>query len=257
MIHCLKEKLYSFLEQRRYLIVLDDIWRKRVWDQLKLALPNSDNGSRIIVTTRFKDVAIYHDPGSEPYEMKPLNEDDSWRLFSTKVFPQLTPHDQPICPRELEDLGRQLCRKCAGLPLALVVLGGLVSIKLKHPLVWSKLLDNMNWDSTDDGKQCLEILALSYYDLPYNMKFCFLYLGAFPQGSEISASKLTKLWIGDDLIPKEEGITLEGTASNYLEELAQRCLVEIVKRGPDMSIKKAESLKSLGTTGKDGSITGQ
>ncbi|OAY83985.1 Disease resistance protein RPP13 [Ananas comosus] len=249
MIHCLMEKLYSFLEQRRYLIVLDDIWRKRVWDQLKLALPNSDNGSRIIVTTRFKDVAIYHDPGSEPYEMRPLNEDDSWQLFSTKVFPQLTPNHRPICPRELEDLGRQLCRKCAGLPLALVVLGGLVSIKLKHPLVWSKLLDNMNWDSTDDGKQCLEILALSYYDLPYNMKFCFLYLGAFPQGSEISASKLTKLWIGDDLILKE-GITLEGTASNYLEELAQRCLVEIVKRGPDMSIKKVRVHDLLGDLAK-------
>ncbi|OAY66376.1 Disease resistance protein RPP13 [Ananas comosus] len=103
-------------EYRRYLIVLDDIWRKEVWDQLKATLPNSSNGSRIIVTTRFKDAAIYHDPGSEPYEMRPLNEDDSWRLFLTKVFPQ----DQPTCPRELEDLGRQLCRKCAGLPLALV-----------------------------------------------------------------------------------------------------------------------------------------
>ncbi|XP_020081654.1 probable disease resistance RPP8-like protein 2, partial [Ananas comosus] len=108
----------------------------------------------------------------------------------------------------------------------------------------------MNWDSTDNGKQCLEILALSYYDLPYNMKSCFLYLGAFPQGSEISASKLTKLWIGDDLIPKEEGITLEGTATNYLEELAQRCLVEIVKRGPDMSIKKVRVHDLLGELAK-------
>ncbi|OAY66377.1 Disease resistance protein RPP13 [Ananas comosus] len=245
-----KEKLYWFLKQRRYLIVLDDIWRKEVWDQFKPALPNSGNGSRIIVTTRFKDVAIYHDPGSEPYEMRPLNEDDSWRLFLTKVFPQLTPNDQPICPRGLEDLGRQLSCKCAGLPLALVVLGGLVSTKLKHPLVWSKLLDNMNWDSTDDGKQCLEILALSYYDLPYRMKFCFLYLGAYPQGSDISASKLTKLWIGDDLIPKEEGITLEGTATNYLEELTQRCLVEIVKRGSDMSIKKVRVHDLLGELAK-------
>ncbi|XP_020114577.1 probable disease resistance protein At1g58602 [Ananas comosus] len=249
-VHSLKQKLYWSLKQRRYLIVLDDIWRKEVWDQFKPALPNSGNGSRIIVTTRFKDVAIYHDPGSEPYEMRPLNEDDSWLLFLTKVFPQLTLHDQPICPRGLEDLGRQLSCKCAGLPLALVVLGGLVSTKLKHPLVWSKLLDNMNWDSIDDGKQCLEILALSYYDLPYRMKFCFLYLGAYPQGSDISASKLTKLWIGDDLIPKEEGITLEGTATNYLEELTQRCLVEIVKRGSDMSIKKVRVHDLLGELAK-------
>ncbi|XP_020080713.1 disease resistance protein RPP13-like [Ananas comosus] len=239
-------ELDRFLKQRRYLIVLDDIWRKEVWDELKLALPDSDNGSRIIVTTRFKYLAIYHDPGSEPYEMRPLNKNDSWELFSTKVFPQ----GQPIRPSALEELGRQLCGKCAGLPLALVVLGGLVSTKLQHPMVWSKLLDTMNWDSTDDGKQCLEILALSYYDLPYNMKFCFLYLGAFPPGSEISASKLTKLWIGDDLIPKEEGITLEGTASNYLEELAQRCLVEIVKQGPDKSIKKVRVHDLLGELAK-------
>ncbi|OAY83981.1 Disease resistance protein RPP13 [Ananas comosus] len=230
--------LKKWTPERRYLIVLDDIWRKEVWDQLKATLPNSSNGSRIIVTTRFKDAAIYHDPGSEPYEMRPLNEDDSWRLFLTKVFPQ----DQPTCRRELEDLGRQLCRKCAGLPLALVVLGGLDLIKQKHLSLWSKLPNNMNWDLTDNGKQCLEILALSYYDLPYNMKFYFLYLGAFPQGSEISASKLTKLWIEDELIPKE-GITLEGTATNYLEELTQRCLVEIVKRGPDMSIKKYLGLR--------------
>ncbi|XP_072986666.1 disease resistance protein RPP13-like [Typha latifolia] len=230
-------ELFKFLRVRRYLIVLDDVWEEGIWDQIKAALPDSNNGSRIILTTRSTKIALYADPRSPPYELKPLTDEESWQLFLTKAFPPLNPQDRAICPNELQDLGHQLCKKCGGLPLALVVLGGIVSGKEKHPVVWSRLLRSMNWDSTEDGRRCLDILALSYHDLSYYMKFCFLYLSAFPHESEISASKLTKLWTGEDLIERRERQITEDTAADYLEELIQRCLVKVVKRG-QRSVKR-------------------
>ncbi|XP_073010374.1 putative disease resistance RPP13-like protein 3 [Typha latifolia] len=224
--------LSMFLRPRRYLIVLDDVWGEGIWDQIKAALPDSNNGSRIILTTRSTKIALYADPRSPPYELRTLTDEQSWQLFLTKAFPPLNPQDKAICPNELQDLGHQLCKKCGGLPLALVVLGGIVSGKEKHPVIWNRLLRSMNWDSTEDGRRCLDILALSYHDLSYYMKFCFLYLSAFPHESEISTSKLTKLWIGEDLIERRERQITEDTAADYLEELIQRCLVKVVKGGP-------------------------
>ncbi|KAL5818053.1 hypothetical protein ACOSQ3_026431 [Xanthoceras sorbifolium] len=65
----MEEGLSKFLEGKRYIVVLDDIWKKEVWDDLKAAFPDANNGSRIIFTTRFKEVALYADPRSQPYEL--------------------------------------------------------------------------------------------------------------------------------------------------------------------------------------------
>ncbi|KAL1807128.1 hypothetical protein ACET3Z_030196 [Daucus carota] len=45
------------LEQGCYLALIDDIWDINAWNQIKIAFPNQDNGSRIIITTRNKKVA--------------------------------------------------------------------------------------------------------------------------------------------------------------------------------------------------------
>uniref|UniRef100_A0A0D9XZR4 Rx N-terminal domain-containing protein n=1 Tax=Leersia perrieri TaxID=77586 RepID=A0A0D9XZR4_9ORYZ len=222
-----RSDIFEFLLDKRYLIVLDDVWRIETWHELIDALPMSRNGSKILMTTRSKEIAICADPASSPHELNPLSDELSFRLFLSKVFPLGHLH-QTSCPPELQDLGRQLSKKCGGLPLALVVLGGLLSGKVNQHIVWSRILNSMNWSDNEAGKQCLKVLALSYNCLPYHMKLCFLYLGAFREESEISISKLTKLWIGDELIPQLGGNTKEDTADDYLNELIQRCLMQPV-----------------------------
>ncbi|XP_072959279.1 putative disease resistance protein At1g50180 [Typha angustifolia] len=248
------EMLCQFLLHKRFLIVLDDVWRNEVWDQIKVVLPNCANESRVIITTRSMEVANYVDTSFSPYVMQPLNDEDSWKLFLSKVFQAPILEGRPICPRELDDLGHCLSERCGGLPLALVVLGSLLSRKEKNPVVWLNLVNNMGWESSDVRRQCLEILSLSYHDLPNYLKPCFLYLGSFRQGSDICVSKMVEWWVADNLIDdsivQEQGKTTKEIAIDYLEELIQRSLVQVLRRGSDQAPKRIRVHDLIGNLSK-------
>lgn len=47
----LDRKLYQSLKGRRYLILMDDVWDLRAWEDLRASFPDESNGSRIIFTT--------------------------------------------------------------------------------------------------------------------------------------------------------------------------------------------------------------
>ncbi|GMN23378.1 hypothetical protein TIFTF001_040446 [Ficus carica] len=71
------------------------------------------------------------------------------------------------------------------------------------------------------------ILSLSYNDLPYNLKCCYLYFGMFPKGYSIRCGRLIRQWIAEGFVKSERGKTLEDVAKGYLTELVDRSLVEI------------------------------
>ncbi|XP_039120179.1 putative disease resistance RPP13-like protein 2, partial [Dioscorea cayenensis subsp. rotundata] len=180
--HELIDMINDSLRRQRFLIVLDDIWRKDVCIQMQGIFRNVKNGSRVLITTRSLDVAKGADPTSTAYQLRVLNEDESLELLLKKAFP----HDEnpkANCSSELLDICCCLIRKCSGLPLALVVLGGL--LEDKAPVEWSRVLETMNWET--EGRECQEILALSYEDLPHHMKLCFLYFSAYPEDYDIMA----------------------------------------------------------------------
>ncbi|CAA2974624.1 late blight resistance homolog R1B-8 [Olea europaea subsp. europaea] len=79
----LSESMYKNLKGRRYVIVLDDVWDTKVFDDLKRLFPNNKNGSRIMLTTRLEKVAN-HGNSSRPYHLRFLNWDESWNLFCGK-----------------------------------------------------------------------------------------------------------------------------------------------------------------------------
>ncbi|KAJ4794713.1 Disease resistance protein (CC-NBS-LRR class) family [Rhynchospora pubera] len=137
-------------------------------------------------------------------------------------------------PDDLYNLGKQFVKKCGGLPLALVVLSGLLSKKHATYVVWSRVMETMNWGV--DGKQCIAIIGSSYDDLPFSLKSCFMYFATFPEDNEIGGDNLCRMWIAEGFIPQEENKTLEDTAENFLEELVQRSMVQVSKRNWDGSI---------------------
>ncbi|XP_039119030.1 probable disease resistance protein RF9 [Dioscorea cayenensis subsp. rotundata] len=228
------DMLNDSLRTQRFLIVLDDIWREDVWNQIQTSFPDANNGSRVLITTRFLNVAKRADPRSTPYELPLLNDDESLKRLLKKAF--LYEDAEANCISELLDIGRHLMHKCGGLPLALVVLGGLLSIKDKTPVVWRRVLETMDWAA--EGRQCQEILALSYEDLPYHMKSCFLYLGAYPEDYEISGNELIWQWIAEGFILQEERKTMEDTGEAILEELIQRSLIHVNMRKNNGSVKR-------------------
>jgi len=81
----LKDKLFKCLLRKKYLIVMDDIWKTEVWDEVTSAFPDDLNGSRILITSRIREVAS-HSSLTPPYFLPFLNKDESWELLSKKVF---------------------------------------------------------------------------------------------------------------------------------------------------------------------------
>ncbi|KAF2297008.1 hypothetical protein GH714_014625 [Hevea brasiliensis] len=67
--------LIGYLEQKKYLVVLDDVWDTNLWEAIKVSLPNNQFGSRIMLTTRKEDVGSYSsDVRSHILTIKPLKE---------------------------------------------------------------------------------------------------------------------------------------------------------------------------------------
>ncbi|KAL2551431.1 putative late blight resistance protein-like protein R1B-13 [Forsythia ovata] len=117
----LAEDLYKSLKRRRYLIVMDDIWDTKLWDDLKRYFPDDRTRSRILFTTRNKNVGSEASPCSVITALPFLSEDECWELLRRKVF------QDKNCPQELLDIGKQIAGNCRGLPLAVVVIAGVLA----------------------------------------------------------------------------------------------------------------------------------
>ncbi|XP_058115144.1 putative disease resistance RPP13-like protein 3 isoform X2 [Magnolia sinica] len=227
----LRDKISEYLNHKRYLVVLDDIWKGEAWDSLKDAFPDMNNGSRIVLTTRNKDVALYADARSQPHELRFLNNEESWKLFRKKAFPG----QDGGCPRDLEVLGREIVEKCHCLPLAIVVIGGLLS--RKEPREWENVCKTISWQFIKGDVKISSILSLSYNDLPHRLKPCFLYLGNFPEDYEFHTMELIRMWAAEGFLQQRGEETLEEVGEMFLKELIQRCMVQVAKRSSSGGIK--------------------
>ena len=233
----LKSELLESLKGKRYLLVMDDIWNTEVWNKVSSTFLDNSNGSRILITSRIKEVAVHASslnnsiPSIPPYELALLKEDESWGLFSKKVFPGAT------CPLELVTLGRLLVKSCHGLPLAIVVLGGLLANKEKTHRTWSKYIGNVNSYLNEDRSSCMDILALSYNHLPRHLKPCFLYFGIYPEDFGIPVRQIIRLWIAEGFIRQIGNRIMEDIAEDYLEELIDRSLIQVATKRLDGGVK--------------------
>ncbi|XP_057471234.1 putative inactive disease susceptibility protein LOV1 isoform X2 [Actinidia eriantha] len=222
----LYENLYQVQQKKKCLVVLDDIWSRDAWDSLKDAFPIAENGSKILLTTRKQELASQMHRCHFLHKLRCLNKKESWDLFEKKA---LLRRDGSRVDRNMEALGRQMVKRCGGLPLAIVVLGGLLATK-STSREWDVVCKNVKshrWIE-DDGVS--KVLALSYHDLPYQLKPCFLYFSCFPEDYEIRAEKLYYLWMAEGFLSTEdrgEEETMMEVAECYLNELAQRCMVQV------------------------------
>ena len=90
-----------------------------------------------------------------------------------------------------------------------------------------------------DSKQVQfsNVLALSYNDLPFHLRPCFLYLQLFPKDYDIPVRRLLCLWLVEGSVKQTPGMTPEDTVEIYLEELVKRSMIQISKRRKDGSPK--------------------
>ncbi|EYU19026.1 hypothetical protein MIMGU_mgv1a020094mg [Erythranthe guttata] len=226
----LGERVHKSLWGRRYWIVLDDIWSAEAWDKVNLFFPENGQRSRIMITTRVSDVASI---GSHGIVMDFLNEEKSWDLLCRSVF-----EDEDDCPPELEEIGKKIAKNCEGLPLSIVVIGGHLAKSKRTREHWEYISENTNTIvNLEDNERCLKVLQLSYNHLPVHLKPCFLYMGVFPEDNKIRVSCLVKLWVSEGFVKPINGKSLEVVSGEYLQELCDRNLISVHKRGSYGNIK--------------------
>lgn len=217
-------------------MVFDDVWHVREWEAVKYALPDNNCGSRIMITTRRSDLAFTSSTESKGkvYNLQPLKEDEAWELFCRKTF-----HGDS-CPSHLIGICTYILRKCEGLPLAIVAISGVLATKDKRRIdEWDMICRSLGAEIQGNGKldNLKTVLGLSFNDLPYNLKYCFLYLSIFPEDHVIQRMRLIRLWIAEGFIKAIEGKTMEDVAEDYLKELLNRNLVQVAGTTSDGRVK--------------------
>ncbi|XP_062030109.1 disease resistance protein RPM1-like [Rosa rugosa] len=232
----LKATIKELLQERRYLIVLDDVWHLYEWDTIQHALPNNSCGSRVMLTTRNAEIASTTRTLSDgkTFELKPIPPIESWDLFCRKVF-QLNK-----CPPHLEDICKDILKKCEGLPLAIVTISSVLATKDERRMdEWDMVARSLGAEieGNDKLKYLKKVLLLSFNDLPYFLKSCFLYLSIFPEGHLIERMRLIRLWVAEGLIEAKEGRTPEEVADDYLHELLNRSLIQVARITSDGRIR--------------------
>ncbi|KAJ4809853.1 Disease resistance protein RPM1 [Rhynchospora pubera] len=229
----LVDKLKTVLRDKKYLIVLDDVWHSDAL-QLYHAFPKNDWGSRIIITTRKEDVASFAD---ENYQIKlnTLSEEASWDLFCKKAFCTI-PKNR--CPESLTSWGKKIVAKCQGLPLAIVVIGSLLACRDREEQEWKLFYNKLSWELSNNP-HIKDVLNLSIMDLPPQIKQCFLYCGLFPEDADISRKRISRLWIAEGFVEQRgKDTTMEDVAQDYIKELVYRSLIQVVDKNVYGRIKR-------------------
>nr|GMC87162.1 disease resistance protein RPM1-like [Ipomoea batatas] len=77
------------------------------------------------------------------------------------------------------------------------------------------------------------LLFLSYYDLPYYLKYCFLYLSNFPEDVFIDKNIVIQLWIAEGFVRENNRQVKEEVAEAYLNESLHRNLIILAEKSKD------------------------
>ncbi|XP_022853824.1 putative late blight resistance protein homolog R1B-14, partial [Olea europaea var. sylvestris] len=223
----LAEELYKKLKGMRYLIVMDDVWDTEPWDDLKRYFPDDETGSRILFTSRNKELGFNDVVNELPF----LSDAECWELLRWKVF------QTERCPPELLEIGKHIAAKCRGLPLSVITISSILANIQKKESSWGKIAGHLNEHIFDSTNNCIDILKLSYQHLPAHLKPCFLYFGAFKEDEVIPVRKLISLWVAEGFINKENHGSSEDVAHNYLMDLINRGLVLVAKKRSNGGVK--------------------
>ncbi|XP_028120840.1 putative disease resistance protein RGA3 [Camellia sinensis] len=227
----LQKKLREMLNGKRYLLVLDDVWDEDQdnWDGLKYLLACGSKGASIIVTTRVAKVASIM--GTVPaHHLSFLSEEDCWLLFKQRAFG----HGNEEHPN-LVAIGKEIVKKCGGVPLAAKALGGLMRFKSEET-DWHFVKESEIWNLPQDKNSILPFLRLSYYNLPLELRRCFAYCAIFLKGSKIEKEKLIHLWMANGFISSNGKSELEDIGNGIWNELYWRSFFQDVDKDPSGDI---------------------
>ncbi|KAG5608447.1 hypothetical protein H5410_019728 [Solanum commersonii] len=223
--HDLAENLRRALYDKRYLIVLDDVWDIATGEMLIACFPKLKRGDRVILTSRISKVGSQVKCRTDPINLQVLTLEKSWELFEKRIF------GEGSCPAELSDVGHQIVKKCKGLPLAIVLIAGvIVRGKKKEKNLWLKIQHNLDsFISANINLQMMKVMQLSYDHLPCHLKPLLLYFARSQKNKRTPVSELKQLWMAEGFVDYDipsKG-SLEEATQSYLDALISSSLIMV------------------------------
>ncbi|KAM3358313.1 hypothetical protein P3S68_021244 [Capsicum galapagoense] len=182
----------------------------------------------LLVTTHNEKVALLMGTTS-PYRLEGLSDGDCWSLFQELAYKNRQKEQLSF-----EEVGKEIAKKCRGVPLAAKALGSLMCLK-NQKSEWSFIRDCAMWDlmGHEDGAGILSALRLSYEYLPTHLKQCFAYCSIFPKGYRINKNTLICLWMAEGFLPSSENMPPEEVGNGYFIELLWLSFFQNVRRDFD------------------------
>ena len=152
LLEILQRRLQDLLQSKRYLLVLDDVWddEQENWQKLKSILACGAQGASVL-------------------------------LFKHRAF---GPNE--VEQEKLVILGKEIVKKCGGVPLAAKALGGLLRFK-REEREWLKIKESNLWSLPHN---IMPALRLSYLNLPIKFRQCFAYCVIFLKDEVINKQYL-------------------------------------------------------------------
>ncbi|CAL9005638.1 unnamed protein product [Prunus brigantina] len=220
--------LQEELKEKRYLLVLDDVWNEdsRQWNRLTSYLEklNYAPGSKIIVTTRSAKVASISEKLLMRHNLSALSSDECWSILQDRAFLDGSARMDP----DLERIGKQIAEKCAGVPLVAKVLGGI--LRSKNSIAeWSSIKESRIWDLAEEEDRIIPILKLSFDNLTSpSLKQCFAYCSMLRKDVQIETDNLIQLWMAQGLLhpARNKSEEMEDVGNEYFDILLQSSLFQ-------------------------------
>uniref|UniRef100_A0A803KVT8 Disease resistance protein RGA3 n=1 Tax=Chenopodium quinoa TaxID=63459 RepID=A0A803KVT8_CHEQI len=222
----LQGRLRGILGEKKYFLVLDDVWNnnREKWLKLRAYLKVGRKGSKIVVTTRSSEVAEIMST-FPPHELQGLSEERSWELFKKTAYNEESQQN----PR-LVEVGEEIVEKCGRLPLAIRTIGSLLYGKEERK--WLSIKDVSLAKIPESQCDIMSILRLSYHHLWSPLKNCFAYCSLFPKDTELDKELLIDLWMAEGFITPEfnENQSIDEAAEDYFQTLLQRGFFQDITR---------------------------
>ncbi|KAF7143687.1 hypothetical protein RHSIM_Rhsim05G0217600 [Rhododendron simsii] len=182
-------KLWNRLKnEKRNLIILDDIWKKLDLKEIGIPITDGKQGCKVVLTSRNQRVLIDMDVHKD-FPIQVLSEEEAWNLFKKKMGNNVESHDQ------LHDIAKAVCRECRGLPVGILAVGA--ALKGKSMFAWKSSLDKLQKSMLnkieDIDPKLFTSLRLSYdYLDSADAKSCFLLCCLFPEDAQIPIEELAR-----------------------------------------------------------------
>ncbi|CAO2150131.1 unnamed protein product [Urochloa humidicola] len=237
----LKRKLSVAMENKNLFLVLDDMWKHEAWTNLLRTPLNTAAAVTILVTTR-NEIVTRTIGVEDVHRVQLMSDDVGWEL----LWKSMNVNEETEV-QNLRSIGEEVVRMCGGLPLAIKVIASVLASKEKTENQWRQVLKNSAWTMSNIPVELRGALYLSYNDLPWHLKQCFIFCTLYPQDHSMSRHDLIRFWVAEGFVQEQEDQLLEDTANEYYNELIYRNLLHPDPKCVDYSwCKMHDLLRRLG-----------